>query len=325
MPQTQRQLPKIRIDEAILLAYTMPAQITKSTSISDRETVIFSILPKELLKRLQSINVGLEFHLRKCLRTLVPGKIYFVKYPLVKWKKVFEDVIEDSTDKYQTFARDVLAQKAELEKDAQKFAKKYELDEASCKAILDERYLLDRFRVKVTIIPIKLGSALKFDAVTSEEVNKIEAKIRDTIDEEYRALLNEKLSVFFQMLITESNRLSRGRMTRASTLGRLRRLYDEVATVLAITEERRYIPAFDLMQEFLGNVGRKHEEHERASNTIVAAQIIAETLKVTSSIREKAKPVLGNFRDLVIEEIDKAPTRRRRDEGLKELVAGIQL
>ena len=51
------QLPKIQIDEAILVAYTVPAQMTKSTSLSDRETVVFRILPKELLNRLLSISV----------------------------------------------------------------------------------------------------------------------------------------------------------------------------------------------------------------------------------------------------------------------------
>jgi len=325
LPQLPKTLPKIQIDEAILVAYTVPAQITKSTSLTDRETVVFRVLPKELLNRLSSINVDLDFHLKKSLRPLIGGKLYFVKYPLPRWKARLEETLKSFESKYQEFARTVFEGREELEKDVQKFVEKYKPDEAAAKSIFDEKYLMERFRIRVVTIVIKLGAALKFDAISSEEIQRIEESVKKTIHEEYKVLLNEKLGSFFQTLAKEGERLAKGRMTRMQTLSKLRDLYDEAATALAITDDRRYVPTFDIMDEFLKNVTVKHEKHKQASTKKAAAEIVAETLKVTRSIRERAKPILDDFKTLVIEEIENAPVKRARDEGFKEVIASIRL
>jgi hypothetical protein len=293
--------------------------------LTDRETVVFRILPKELLNKLLSISGDIEYHLKKVLRPLIPGKIYFIKYPLPKMKAQFEGILKTFESKYQEFARTVFERRGEPKKDIEAFAKKYGLDETACKIIFDEQYLMERFRVRVVTIVIKLGAALKFDAISSEEVQRIEESVKKTIHEEYKALLNEKLGSFFQTLAKEGERLAKGRMTRMQTLSKLRGLYDEAATALAITDDRRYVPTFDITDEFLKNVTVKHEKHQQASNKKVAAEIVAETLKVTRSIRERAKPILDDFKTLVIQEIEKTPIKHARDEGFKELIASIRL
>jgi len=320
-------LPKIKINEVLLVSYTAPAQITRSTSVTDRETVVFRVLPKELLNQLSTLGVDLEYHMKKCLRPIVSGKLYFVKYPLPKFRGELEKIVAIFQKKYGRFAQTVYERREELQKDVEEFVKKYQVSQHPSADIFSERFLQERFRIQLRMFPIKLGAALEFDAISSEDRKKMEEEVRKSIEAEYREILNEKCSKFFQLLSKEAARLSKGKMVRAQTLAKLSNLHDEVATALAITEDKRYAPAFDLIHDFLGNITQRHDQHRRlkSKNKQLAAKIVAETFKVTNAIRHRAKPVFSDFKELVIHDIERKAIKRASDEGIKQIIASIPL
>ena len=316
---------KLRLNEVYFVVYTTPSPMTRTASISDRETILFKVMPDNLMKELNRLNADFEYHVDKYLKKTVPGKLYFLKYPLKKNKPLFEKLVKEFNEKYEEFAEKVYAQIDKIKAGVREFCRKYSVEREETPSFPLEE-LKARFRIRLLPLPFKFDEPIIFDLISQEEKKAIEDEVKGKIEAAYRETLNEELSVFFKALAAQMQRLKSGKMVTGQTLRKLMALYEEAETALSVTDDKRYTPTFELMGEYLKKISVQHEEYRTAQKDKTAAgEIVAETLQVTRDIVEKAKPVLSDFKQLVFKEIEAKPIKRERDQSLRDLIQEIKL
>jgi len=319
-------IPKVKIDEICFVIYSTPSQITKTTKLSERENVIFRLLPKDLSNELNSICAEFEYHADKVLRPAIRGKLYFIKYPLAKYKPRFDKLIMEYNEKLKKFADKIFNRIDELRGALAEFCQKYGLDRELNEAILTRDYLYTRFKIKCQLLPIKLSESLNLEIFTKEDIREIEADVKEMVQRSYRDLLNQKLAEFFNTLGQQLKRLQSGKMVTAHTLAKMRGMYDEVAQALSITDDKRYEPAFEIMTQFLDKISQHHEDMEKIKTSRRAVKMeVWEALETAKAIAKKAKTILPKFEEIVLEDVTSKPAPSKRDDGIRELIRGIEL
>jgi len=319
-------VPKVKIEEICFVVYSTPSQITKTTKLSERENVIFRLLPKDLSNELNSICAEFEYYADKVLRPAIRGKLYFIKYPLTKYKPKLDQLIAEYNEKLKEFADKIFNRIDELRGALAEFCQKYGLDRELSEAILTRDYLRARFKIKCQLLPIKLGESLNLEVFTKEDVREIEADVKEMVQRSYRDLLNQRLAEFFNTLGQQLKRLQSGKMVTAHTLIKMRNMYEEVAQALSVTDDKRYEPAFEIMVQFMDKLSQHHEDMEKLKTSRMAVKReVWEALETAKAIAKKAKTILPKFEEVVLEDVTSKPAPSKKDEGIRELIRGIEL
>ncbi|MEM3594374.1 MAG: hypothetical protein QXS27_06575, partial [Candidatus Jordarchaeaceae archaeon] len=233
---------KMKINEVCFVIYSLPSPLTKATMLSDRKSITFHILPKEFANELIIICTNFRYHAKKVLRSIIPGRLYFIKYPLAKYKPMLDSLISEYNERLKEYADKVYNHVDELKKSMAEFCEKYDVDRQLNEVILTRDYFRARFKIQHQLLPIKLNGGLSI--LTPEDVRAIENSIREMVERSYRDLLNHELSAFFKLLEEQLKRLQSGKMVKAHTLEKLWRSHEDVNQAFAIVGDERYKPAF---------------------------------------------------------------------------------
>jgi len=315
--QVVLKIPKIKVDEVLFVAFTTPAPITRSAPLDERETVVYRVLPDDLAEKLRELHSGFEAQASKCLKPVVKGRLYFVRYPVQKWKPIFEKLIEEWNRKYEAFADELHAHSAEIERAVAEFYARHNVGRENPPKF-DQQYLRERFRVNTFMVPLSMQGGLLSQVLSDEEWRQITAEARERVASAYRESMNSGLAEFFRSLQKLLGRLNSGKMITARSLQKLHRLYNEALEGLAITQDERYKGAFEVMEKLLEKLAKGRERHTALrSNRELAASIVASTLSATKEITANAKPVLEEFHTVL--EAARRPAEKRR-EGIKEVL-----
>lgn len=322
IPKLSTKLPKIKIDEVLFVAYTNPAPMTRSAPLDERETVIYRVLPEDLADKLAELQSEFDREISKHLRTVVRGRLNFIRYPLKLHKTSLEKLVEEWNKKYAEFAEHLFTQREELEKAITDFYGRHNVPRKAPE--LDHAYLLKRFRVNMFMIPFSLRSSVVSDVISNDEWRRITAQAKDTVMQTYREEMNNQLNDFFASMKALMQRLHEGKMVTANNLKRLHRLYNEALEGLAVTQDdEKYEPIFDVMGNLITTLSDKHDKHQSLKeNRDLAAGIVVETLHATKAIGTQAKPILEEFETILA--VEKQPAKKAR-EGIREILEGLTL
>jgi hypothetical protein len=314
-------LPKVKINEILFVAYTTPAPMTRTAPLDERETVIYRVLPEDLAEKLKELESGLDTKVSKCLKTVVKGRLYFVRHPIEKYKPLLQSVVEEWNKKYAEFADEVFSRQEELGKAIRDFYERHKVTRDTPE--LTREYLHERFRVNSLMIPFSLRSGLVSEVMSEEEWRHITEEVKERVAQAYRESMNHQLDEFFASLKDYAARLSKGKMVNARSLTKLHRLYNEALEGLSITQDTRYEATFDVMGKLLNEFESGHERHKSVKrDKMLAATIVAATLNATKAITRKAQPTLEEFQTIL--DAEKRPTGKKR-EGLREVIEGLTL
>ena len=315
--QVVLKIPKIKVDEILFVAYTTPAPITRTAPLDERETVVYRVLPDDLAEKLRELHSGFEGQASKCLKPVVSGRLYCIRYPLAKYKPILEKLIEEWNQKYETFADELYSRRAEVEKMVADFYTRHNVDRETLR--LDPDYLRERFRVNTFMVPLSLhGSGVLSQTISEEEWRRITADAKQRVTDAYRQSMNEGLEDFFSSLQKLLGRLNSGKMIAPNSLQKLHRLYNEALEGMAVTQDDRYAAPFDVMEKVLDKLAKGRERHvNHRDNRQMAASIVADTLNATKQITTNARPVLEEFQTVL--EATRRPTKKQR-EGIKDVL-----
>lgn len=293
----ENKTPQIKIDEVFFIVYSTPSQITKTAKLSERENIVFQVLPRDLMDELNSICSDFEYHVKKVLRPVIRGKLYFIKYPLAKYKPKLDKLIMEYNEKLKEFADKVCLHLGEVKKTLSSFYQKYGRDRELDEEILAREHLHDRFRIKYQLLPIKLSVEESFPLLNKKEALEIDSSIRVMIEKSYQEFLSNELSHFFKFIEGQLKRLQNGKMVTAHALVKMRGMYDEVAQSLSIVNDARYKPAFELMGRLIGELELQHKRRKEASRK-TAKKIADETSKTIGSIIASSKQIIDGLKEI---------------------------
>jgi hypothetical protein len=146
------------------------------------------------------------------------------------------------------------------------------------------------------------------------------------VQRSYRDLLNQRLAEFFNTLGQQLKRLQSGKMVTAHTLMKMRNMYEEVAQALSVTDDKRYEPAFEIMVQFMDKLSQHHEDMEKLKTSRRAVKReVWEALETAKAIAKKAKTILPKFEEVVLEDVTSKPAPSKKDDGIRELIRGVEL
>jgi len=321
MPKVFDKLPKIRVDEILFYAYTAPAEMTKSASIDERETVVYRVLPRDLAQRLEELKREFDREASRHLKTLMSRKLFFIRYPIDKHKAALQVLVENWNIKYGDFVKALSEKQGELETAVAAFYEKHHLSRDM--PDLSPTVLHERFRISQQLIPFSLRTDIISDVFTSDEMQRIKDQAKQQVMEKYREDMNTATSEFFASVKKAMQRLNKGKMITKATLAKMHRLYDEALEGLAITQDERYTGTFEIMENMVETLANRRQQHKVIKNDKeTASSIIAETLEVTRAIGTKAKPTLEQFEAILT--ADKQPVKKKR-EGIREVIEGLTI
>lgn len=310
----------IKVNEALLVTYTVPSPITKTTEITDRELVVYAVMPKKLQNKLNQINSRFNSRIRKCLRSLGTSKLFFLKYPLEKHKERFDSIRSKFDKEYEDFAGEVNKQIGQIKKDAKTFCKKYKLAEKSID-YLNLPYLRTRFKPRFFLYPIKFDISA-FDFLSKKERRKIGKEIQENIETSYRQILNERMAEFFRVL---SDQTMKEDMIRAQTLKKLESISNDLEFALNVVEDERFMPVFNLLLEMVSDLSGLHDEYKGAKTKQMKEDVTKEKVTTVKKIAKEAKPMVNKIKSFVLKEIDQKSLKTSKDEALKKLLEELKL
>ncbi len=315
---------KSKVEEVIFVNLNLPRPITRSTPLSEDETVVFDVLPDDLKEQLTELNSKFEYAIQKHVKPLRNMGLGYLKYPLKKHRDEVDKAVGSLMPEYETFVKKQLIPRSEeIAKRIQEFYDRHPNEKrASTPVVITDGYLYARFRPRITFAPFRLDAPFMFEAVSQDEKKAFEAEVRTQIEREARKDIDHRTAELLKAFQDAMAKLRNGKMVTASKIGQLQRLREEVYDALSVAEDAdKYHSTFDLMVQIVDTLAQKHSSYRLEDSKCTKKAIVLETVDAARRIAAEGKPKLEEFKELVTETVmAEGEFQSAQDMHLKKLV-----